>query len=73
MIRRRIINKPIRADPKFEEALRKIKLERIRKGKDQVMRSNTRLTRAMTRSQWFPDLMKDVINQRFLDDETDKD
>ncbi len=69
--RRRVQNRLIRADINFEEALRKIRLERIKRGRDKEIRSNTRLTRAMTKSRFFQPLKDDLINSEFTEDETD--
>lgn len=52
----------MRADPAFNKAIEKIKIERIKNGKDKTMQTTARITRAMTRQADFDKRMKEIIN-----------
>lgn len=56
------IDKLIRADVEFIETLHKIKLERVRRGNDNILRSDRRLTEGIRRHHLFVQIAEDLIN-----------
>ena len=67
MMAKRKLNKKrtevIRADPKFKEILNEIKKNRVRMGKDNLLKPipTSRLTLAMTRHPNFDKILKDLM------------
>jgi len=58
---------PIRVDDDFKKALDKIRIERIKNGKDKRERTNARITKAFTRLSDFDSKMMEIINADFKD------
>jgi hypothetical protein len=54
-------DKHIRADQEFAKELKKIKLERIKRGLDKEMKSDRRLTTAIRRHRFWRDMKEDII------------
>ena len=61
-------DKPIRVDLDFEEELRKIKIERLTKGKDRMPKSDRRLTKAIRRHPLWNNIREDIIKADLLED-----
>ena len=52
----------VRADKDFKKRLKKIKLDRMTSGKDDMPRSYRRITKAIMRHEKFIDIENDIIN-----------
>lgn len=67
---KRFKDKPIRVDLDFESELREIKVQRIKKGKDDVLtpKSDRRLTKAIRRHPLWPKMREDIVNADLLED-----
>lgn len=58
----------MRVDPDFEMMIENIKIERIKNGRDRLMRSSPRITKAFTRTADFTKMQKEIINADFKEE-----
>lgn len=59
----------IRVDKDFSKELKKMKLARMRNGKDEMMKSDRELTRAIRRHILFPEIEQSIIKASELPSE----
>ena len=60
--------KIVKADPDFVKEIRNIKLDRIRRGKDNEIRSDRRITKAIIRSSLWNELREVIVNSPLEND-----
>jgi len=53
---------PAKVDPQFKKELKDIKLSRIKAGKDEILKSDRRLTEGIRRHNFWPTMKRDLIN-----------
>jgi len=58
----------IRVDDDFKKSIERIKLERIKNGRDTKISSSARVTKAITRLSDFNKIEKEIINAKFKDE-----
>lgn len=58
----------MRVDKEFKKAVDKIRIERVKNGRDDRTQSSPRITKAMTRQADFNDRMKEIINADFKEE-----
>ncbi len=58
----------MRVDRDFKRSIDRIRLERIKNGKDKRERTSARITKAFTRASDFTKIEKEIINATFKDE-----